>query len=418
MQFLLLLKQTSDSQDRRRVIDTGDDYSFIDLGTFYDLIFNHDEDSNLSLAVKWSLRERRAIKDPNKRSGTLFNIDKIVFDASIKQLDSKLVVQSFTYKAGSRSFGMTLIENDKPDKYQLTSEGFELKRTAGRPWPLPAPVKCYGFPNEATAYFKNTGFLPDLALAFEQMCDSISYLGPLRDDPSRSYQWGGDTPADVGNRGQLAVAALLAARTSKLVSGRGKGTARRYESIESRVLHWLREMKMLHTISLEPIGKNRKDYEFQIRRSAGSPLVNITDVGFGISQVLPVLVLCYYAPEGSTIILEQPEIHLHPLAQAVLADVFIDVAVERDLQIIFESHSEHLVRRLQRRIAEGAFAQEKTALYFCETKFSESKIRRIELDKFGRVKNWPTDFFGDTLNEAYQMNLSIARRSTRRKKTI
>ena len=69
-------------------------------------------------------------------------------------------------------------------------------------------------------------------------------------------------------------------------------------------------------------------------------------MGIGVSQVLPVLVLCYYVPEGSTIILEQPELHLHPSVQAGLADVFIDVIKHRNVQILLESHSEHLLRRL------------------------------------------------------------------------
>ena len=65
-----------------------------------------------------------------------------------------------------------------------------------------------------------------------------------------------------------------------------------------------------------------------------------------------VLAQCYYAPEGSILILEQPEAHLHPKAQSELADVLIDVVKNRNIQIILESHSEHLLLRLMRRIAE------------------------------------------------------------------
>ena len=90
---------------------------------------------------------------------------------------------------------------------------------------------------------------------------------------------------------------------------------------------------------LEPIAENRKDYEFRVKKSLNSSEVLITDVGFGVSQLLPVLVLCYYVPENSTIILEQPEIHLHPKVQSDLADVLIDVVKNRNVQIILESHS-------------------------------------------------------------------------------
>ena len=122
-------------------------------------------------------------------------------------------------------------------------------------------------------------------------------------------------------------------------------------------------------------------------------------MGIGVSQVLPVLTLCYYVPEGSTIILEQPELHLHPSVQAGLADVFVDVIKHRNVQILLESHSEHLLRRLQRRIAEEALSPDDTALYFCELRNGESMLRPLQIDMFGDIHNWPDDFFGDLLGE-------------------
>ena len=63
------------------------------------------------------------------------------------------------------------------------------------------------------------------------------------------------------------------------------------------------------------------------------------------------------------------------------------------------SHNEHLLRRLQRRIAEEVFAPEDTALYFCEMSEGESKLTPLNLDLFGEIDNWPDDFFGDLLGE-------------------
>src|SRR5690606_17010608 len=137
-----------------------------------------------------------------------------------------------------------------------------------------------------------------------------------------------------------------------------------------------------------PIAPNRKEYEVRVRLAGGAPWVLITDVGFGVSQILPVLVLCFYAPEGSTLILEQPEIHLHPRIQAGLADVFIDAIKRRGVQIILESHSEHLLRRLQRRIAEEQIAADDVALYFIEMKRGQSVLRPLDVDMFGNIRNW------------------------------
>ena len=104
--------------------------------------------------------------------------------------------------------------------------------------------------------------------------------------------------------------------------------------------------------------------------SSSSVTTSLTDVGFGVSQVLPVLVLLYYVPEGSTVLMEQPEIHLHPAVQSGLADVMLSVADVRNVQIVVESHSEHLMRRLQRRVAEeqGILRRREAVLRFLESR--------------------------------------------------
>lgn len=109
------------------------------------------------------------------------------------------------------------------------------------------------------------------------------------------------------------------------------------------------------------------------------------------------------APAGSTLMLEQPEIHLHPFVQAGLADVFIDVIKTRDIQIILESHSEHLLRRLQRRIAEDRITPADAALYFVATQQGASVIDPLQLDLYGNISNWPHQFFGDELGELAAM---------------
>jgi predicted ATPase len=98
-------------------------------------------------------------------------------------------------------------------------------------------------------------------------------------------------------------------------------------------------------------------------------------------------------------VLEQPEIHLHPLAQANLADVIINVAQRRNVQVILESHSEHLLLRLQRRIAEETVAAEHVKLYFCHSEERTAQATPLKLDLFGNIENWPDSFMGDAFGE-------------------
>jgi len=241
-----------------------------------------------------------------------------------------------------------------------------------------------------------------LGYAFESLFSDVFHLGPLREYPQRTYSWAGERPSDVGLRGERAAHALLAGANERVYQ-------RRRVTLEQRIAEWLVTMGLASDFRTERISETPAYYRILVRRSSGAPAVPITDVGFGISQIFPVLVLCYYAPRGSTLILEQPEIHLHPSVQSLLADVFIDVIKQRNMQILLESHSEHLLRRLQRRIAEGELDVKQTALYFCDIDQGVSSIERLQLDLFGRISNWPQDFFGDLTGdvlETYERGLN------------
>lgn len=416
MQILLMLKQTAESSDRRRVLHTGDERSLVDLGTFFDLIHGHNPETPLELSFSWSLPNSLVVNDPEKENASLFEISSLSFSTTIHQQKEpdKVAPKTFVYKFSSngsglkkdeREFGLKRDEEAKGrpgiDSYKLVSQGYKIKHTRGRNWPLPPPVKCYGFPDEAIGYYTNTGFLKEFELAFEGLFSTISYLGPLREHPKRSYIWAGESPVDVGRKGELAIPALLASRNfEKTISSIGR---RRKFTVEERIASWLKEFGLISSFSLKPIAVNRKDYEVRVKKTESSPEVLITDVGFGVSQILPVLTLCYYVEEGSIILLEQPEIHLHPFVQSALADVLIDVVNNRDIQVIVESHSEHLLRRLQRRVAEEKILPKDIALYFCEMKGSESGIKKLELDLFGNISNWPAGFFGDEMGDLLAM---------------
>lgn len=410
LQMLLMLKQTVESPDRRRVLHFGDDRALVDLGTFYDVATGHNTDLPLTLELVWNLPRTLSVTDPETRR-RLFSADSLAFTTTIIQEDEKLLVDEFEYHFDNYRFGMTRKQQAggrSKQEYDLVSDAFRAKRTVGRQWPLPLPVKCYGFPDEATGYYQNTGFLPDFELAFEDLFARIAYLGPLREHPQRSYIWAGDNPIGVGQRGEQAVHALLASRAfGNIIS---PGYKRRRRTVEERVGEWLQELGLIHSFTLQRIAEHRRDYELRVKTRSSGPEVLITDVGFGVSQILPVLVLCYYVPEGSTIILEQPEIHLHPSVQAGLADVLIDTVNNRNVQIVVESHSEHLLTRLQRRIAEQTIAPEKTALYFCTKPSAESHIERLDVDMFGRINNWPPNFFGDEMADRIAMTEAAMQR--------
>jgi predicted ATPase len=176
------------------------------------------------------------------------------------------------------------------------------------------------------------------------------------------------------------------------------------------IAYWLREMGLIHAFKVEEIAPGSNRWQARVLTRPGGTEVLLTDVGFGVSQVLPVITLLYYVPEGSTVILEQPEIHLHPLAQAELADVILNVASHRRVQVIVESHSEHLLLRLQRRIAEETVSVNDVRLYFCRAEKDRSIAEPLDLDLLGNILNWPDKFMGDAFTETAQAELARLKR--------
>lgn len=407
LQSILLLKQTAESSDRTRVIHPGDERSLVDLGTVPDVIFGKTTDRSLQILLGWTVPEPLDLPSHHRVDEIHFAVDVTVAP------DGQPFVAQLSYvmqRAGAHAT-MRRVEGGG---YELAALP-RLLRRKGREGLLPPPVRFYGFPDEVANYFRNADWLADLVLALERQLGRVHYVGPLREYPKRSYLWAGDKPENVGTRGALAVAALLRARQDDVMVERSGDGRQWTEPFETTIASWLKHMTVIDDFRVRQIAEGRKEYEVRVRRAPRSAEVLITDVGFGVSQVLPVLVQSYYASPHSTVIFEQPEIHLHPRVQADLADLFIEVARSRRVQFIVESHSEHFLRRLQRRVAEAEMvAHDEVALYTCDVDEGHSTIQELKVDEYGNIANWPRDFFGDEMGDLAAMTLAGLKRQEAR----
>jgi predicted ATPase len=404
-QFILALKQTAQSPDRQRVLHLGDKSTLIDLGTYRDVTYNHSESGNIDFSLEWDLEKKFEFEDvlsPNK----IYAGNSMFFNGEIGPAGGKrqdLVVMQMAYRLGDpKKNGLEILmrrkvtEGSKKDEYELESKNYNLVRKQGRGWPLPSPIRFYGFPEETIAYYQNADLVSDLTLSFEHLLQKIHYLGPLREHPHRSYIWSGEIPEHVGWKGERTIDAILSAKDRQINLPRKKK-----QLFEAVIAFWLKQMGLIESFEVKKVAPDRREYEVLIKTAGSSDNVNLTDVGFGISQVLPVLVECFYCEPNSTLILEQPEIHLHPSVQASLADLFIAAVKsrennsDRNIQLLVESHSEHFLRRLQRRIAEEAISPEMTAIYFCQPSNLGSTIRTLAINEYGDITNWPKNFFGN-----------------------
>ena len=368
LQLLLLLKQTVERPPEwDEPLYFGDDESLVDLRSFGDAIHRPIEGPSLGISVSWKLPEKTTMMDKYELDSLSFYFN--LYEKSIGQIN---------YQVNEDQFGI----EPKSGGYEIILPN--VNQRAFYPMGSVRPFRCYGFRFPPS---KTAGRFSDLQESFENLFTRIYYLGPVREDPRRDYTWDESHPKDVGWYGEQMISALLSSRI------------RRHRSIDEQIMKWLRELDLIYSYDLTPLSDIEQNYELLVQQYKDGPEVGLTDVGFGVSQVLPVLTACYYAPEGSTLILEQPDAHLHPKVQSELADVLIDVVKNRKVQIILESHSEHLLHRLQRRIAEEKIAAEDTALYFCEINEGTSEIERLDVDEYGNILNYPPDFFGDDMGD-------------------
>ena len=409
-QLLMMLRQTVAYSDRKAIFYPGSKNTAVQLGSYQEMVYHREKELEISFEYTWELEKVVKFKDP--LTGNMFQGNQLSFSAAVGMTDHDqhgLVLNNLKYTLlddhiSSLSVGMERRETTKI-AYEVKAEGYKLIRNPGRVWYPVNTVRFYGFPDEVVAYYKNGAFVQTLNLEQEKLFHSIFYLGPLRTKTERLYSWAGMIPEDVGYDGENAVAAMLAAQGRKISLGYKRFTKPFLQLIAEK----LKEMGLIDKFKVNPISKTRQEYEVKVCTKGSKDFVDLPDVGFGISQVLPVLIQCFYAPPGSIIIIEQPEIHLHPSAQAALADVCIDVinsrenGKRRNIQLIIETHSEHFLRRLQRRIAENTKPKEisknDVAAYFCMASKTPAKLEPLRIDLFGNIENWPDNFFGDEMGD-------------------
>lgn len=273
-------------------------------------------------------------------------------------------------------------------------------------------------------------------------CDKLYYVGPLRADPKENS----DTTSQykgVGYRGEY-TAECYALHThkfdmsypcffddyydkfnaskkfiaeSEIVSilrnlakeGHNKNTG----GLKGSFVEWLRYTEIVDAFGDEDFFEEDDDeawadYANYVNTDENGELVikqrtkrALRNVGFGVSQVLPIILQCIVAEPGSTIIIEQPELHLHPKTQSRLADFFLAMSL-LGKQIIIETHSEYIIDKLRLRIvqASGDTLVDKIAIYFTEKKDGNSEFRRIHIDEYSVMEEWPEGFFEESMKIA------------------
>lgn len=412
---LLAMRQTLDAQDSRTaLLGRG---PLIDIGRYTDYIVEHDTDRELTLELslpKPALASRGRGRPAAATVSTTFafdeNQDCWVKRQSILDTDGEeLIHRRRSSPDGQFDFKSSLLPANTSVGRPL-KEVSELRATLREEQPHGFVFSGIGgliLPREwredeerwakMRAWFNATSDLfhlqSDLGRALQTQLRRIAYVGPLRSLPRRTYRLTPERPRDVGRDGQFAPEILY----------RDGGELR--EGVD----RWLRKLGY-GTLRF----KDQTDEYFQLHLAgpSGSSSVNVAHSGTGVSQLLPVLVQGLSAPRDATVIVQQPEIHLNPAQQTVIGDFLASEALNNDRRVIVETHSEHLLLRIRRRVAEGLLRAEDVAIYYFEKRSGKTAARRVPVGRAGEIdpKDWPEGFFADALDDALALAAAQAKR--------
>src|SRR5262249_22800076 len=145
----------------------------------------------------------------------------------------------------------------------------------------------------------------------------------------------------------------------------------------------------------------RAAFAFRLMGNEGGLPINLADAGRGTQAALPVVTLLFAAILGKAscefLIVEEPEVHLYPSAHGALADLIVAAAASGETQVLVETHSENIVLRMRRRLADNRIGRQDLALYYVDEAHA---VNEIMLDRFGVALNWPSGVFESDVAEA------------------
>lgn len=360
--------------------------AYSDLGTFYDVVYAHKPGSRFGLEFtvenyryeyqfRYRLQRREieitraTISDGENRYTYRTTKDGASHDFHIKGLGKIIGLN----KARPRIFGLTLVV---PYSVMMDIESQSADRGA----------------SSAVRRF----FVRGLS-GLEQEFNNFDSIGAFRAPPQRTYLYSGESPQDVGRAGENFAQMLASGSSSR---------ERSLQLMVGRVSNWLKNSGIGNGLEIRSL--TNRHFEICVEDRLGMSS-NIVDAGFGCSQVLPVIIGGYklasqpHGPSGGIFVVQEPEIHLHPIAAAHLGTYFADLT-RRNIQSFVETHSENLVLRVARHISLGHLKPEDVRIFWVGDKNGERHVTLLEVRSDGTFADeWPEGFFPTRSSETLEL---------------
>ena len=217
-------------------------------------------------------------------------------------------------------------------------------------------------------------------------------IAPIRSKPKRTY----DQVSDTFNPEGTHIPFLLAKHFNKSSPQKVR------DMLKKNMDKFGNESGLFSSIKVKQLGERLVD-PFQITVTISGKSVNVSDVGYGVSQALPVIVESVLLAKGNSLLLQQPEVHLHPRAQAALGTFFVDLVRDQKEQIIVETHSDYILDRIRQEIVRGRLDSNQFSILFFDRQHMGTTIHQLLIDRTGNVIGAPPTYRSFFLRE--ELNL-------------
>jgi len=230
---------------------------------------------------------------------------------------------------------------------------------------------------------KGDDFLESLPVRLSASSEQLAHqrphaFAPIRTRPHRTYDPLRSEPEPEGRHVPMVLATLSASDPTRWLELR--------EALDV----FGKQSGLFRDVEVRHMGGGAGP--FQVRVKVSGPSSNLVDVGYGVSQVLPIVVDMLRGAEGITYLLQQPEVHLHPKAQAQLGSLFALLAKQQRKRFVIETHSDHLVDRVRMEVRDGKLKPEDVSLLYFERRRGNVRIHQIDLDMMGNIVNPPRGY--------------------------
>ena len=369
MQSLLMLKQTLEAPyDPGPLKIDGPNVQFTEASQFLSRLADKKETDRFQIRIETCDSDFAYWVETIFRNGqTGFEI--VEMTAQVRQTSHKLPFRHFTLYPEMSVEEIRALGDQSP----MRSDFKGIKR-----------LRCFlGFESteDNPPYNVSRNYNVTYNLVESYIFDSFHIPG-LRGNPERIYKLNSTGPRYPGTFENY---------TASIIHEWQEAKNNRLKTLDN-ALHTLGLTGKVGTQKISDVGIEIKVGRSLHKGTKNTDMVNIADVGFGVSQVLPVLVAVIVAEPGQLVYLEQPELHLHPRAQVALAQVLADAA-KRGVRVVAETHSSLLLLGVQTLVAEGDLPSELVKLHwFSRNKNGITEVDSMDLDEAGTYGDWPIDF--------------------------